>query len=134
MGLGVNFDQNVINDQMAGVTIRIEGLTETLQRLADFGAATEDMRDLMHSTGQIVIDAANPPVVSGRLASSMRAGRGKTKAVVRAGSPVRAPHAAIVHYPYQRPYLAEALRVSGTRVFSHISQGLIDLQRKNNLL
>lgn len=122
-----------------GVSVRIEGLNTVLRKLNKAGADAQDMRGLMHELGTIVIGRAAVPVRSGRLASSLRAGKGKTKAVVRAGYESRVPYAGRVHYGDPRPgirgqpFLTQALQASQQQVFAALDRGIDDLLRKNNL-
>lgn len=130
------FDQRAFADDLAGVVIEVKGLDATLAAFREFGDASEDMRDLMHSTGEIVAQSARmfaPVGRTGALKASIRAGRGKTKAVIRAGSARSVPYAAIVHYPYRRPFMVQALAASGTQALNHINAGIADLRRKHNL-
>lgn len=120
------------------VRMRVEGLSKTLRAMAKAGADAESMQDLMHTLGMIVVSAANPPVTSGALAATLRAGRGKTKAVVRAGG-ARAPYAGVIHYGWParnispRPFLTEALAATRSQVLNALDGGLADLLAKNNL-
>lgn len=120
--------------------IRIEGLTELNARLRAAGDDSQDMPDLMHRIGNIVIANARPARKSGSVAASMRAGRGRTKAVVRAGYKVRAGHAGVYHYgdPHRghraHPFLVDALRTSQTQVVSETASGIDRILRKNNLI
>lgn len=74
-------------DAVAGdVRVRIEGVRRLTRALTEAGVQVEDQKDLMHAVGMTVVRRAAPPVgPTGRTGSSLRAGRGKTKAVVRAG-------------------------------------------------
>ncbi|APF33385.1 hypothetical protein [Microbacterium paludicola] len=118
--------------------VRIEGLGKTVRALQKAGADAEDMRDLMHALGSIVVDAASPPVVSGKLAGTIRAGRGKTKAVVRAGG-AKAKYAGVAHYGWPaknkpaNPFLTSALQANQGRIFSALDAGLADILKKNDL-
>lgn len=125
-----------------GVKIEVKGLTETLRALNRAGADAQDMKDLMHSTGEIIAAAARArvPTDSGALKNSIKAGRGKTKAVVRAGSARRVPYAGVVHYgnPHEpkstpHPFLLAALQAKQAEALAHIERGLSDLLRKNGL-
>jgi hypothetical protein len=68
----------------------------------------------------------------------MRAGRGKTKAVVRAGG-ARVPYAGVIHFgwPAHRiapnPFLAESLQRKRPEVLDELDRGIEELLRKNNL-
>ena len=92
----------------------------------------------MHSLGQIVVRAANVPAESGVLSTTVRAGRGKTKAVVRAGG-AKAPYAGVVHYGWPahniapNPFLLNALDSSTTEIVDALSDGIGDVLRKANL-
>lgn len=119
--------------------IRIEGLPQLNARLRSAGADAQDMPDLMHRIGNIVIVAARPPRKTGAVAASQRAGRGRTKAVVRAGYAKRASYAGVVHYgdPRRgirpRPWLVDALRRTQTQVVTELDKGIGQILRKNNL-
>lgn len=121
------------------VRIRVEGLAKTLKALSAAGTASEEMRDLMHSIGNIVVSAAHPPVgPTGRLAGSVRAGRGKTKAVVRAGG-ARVPYAGVIHYGWPargispQPFLVSALYATRSSVFGALDAGISDLLKQAQL-
>lgn len=120
------------------VRIRVTGLSRTIRALSKAGADAGDMKDLMHSVGNMVISRAAPPVRSGTLAGSMRAGRGKTKAVVRAGG-AAVPYAGVIHYgwPARRivaqPFYITALQSSQGKALTMLEQGLAEILRKNDL-
>lgn len=135
--------QDRLNQDMGGVQVRVTGLNESLRALSRAGADAEDMRDLMHSTGEIVATSARRRAqvgATGNLRNSLRAGRGKTKAVVRAGSAVRVPYAGVQHYGWPARnipgsmFLVQALHAESAAVTTHIEQGLRDLLRKNALV
>lgn len=121
-----------------GVRLQVTGLSKTIRALSQAGADAEDMRNLMHSIGLLVVDAANPPVVSGALAGTVRAGRGKTKAVVRAGGAL-APYAGVIHHGWpargipENQFLTHALQRQQASALQALDAGLSDLLRKNNL-
>jgi hypothetical protein len=102
------------------------------------GADSTDMKQLMYDIGMLVVRASLPPVLTGRLASTIRAGRGKTKAVVRAGGS-RAPYTPIQHYGYParniepKPFLLDALQRRRGDAFVKLENGIEDILRKNNL-
>lgn len=124
-----------------GVRISITGLRKTLRAMENAGVAAEDMRDLMHSLGMIVVSAARPntPVLTGALAGTLRAGRGKTKAVVRAGR-ASVPYAGVIHYGWParnisaHPFLSEAVQSTRAQTFAALDEGIGDLLKKQNLL
>ena len=123
-----------------GVRVRIEGLSQTIRALRAAGTDMQDMSALMHAIGTSVVQVARPraPHLSGALARSVRAGRGKTKAVVRAGS-ARLPYAGVQHYgwPARRiaahPFLVQALQSSRSHIYDQLDKGLAEILRKNHL-
>ena len=121
-----------------GVRVRIDGLNAVVRKLNRAGADAGDMRDLMHEVGNIVVRSAHPPVRSGGLQATVRAGRGKTKAVVRAGG-AKAPGAGVVHYGWParnirpQPFLTTALSAQHAQIFAALERGLDALLRKNDL-
>ncbi len=129
-----------ITFQGEGVRIRIEGLRKTFRALEAAGTASEDLKDLMHALGMIVVTAARPgtPTLSGALAGTLRAGRGKTKAVIRAGN-ARVPYAGVQHYGWPargisaQPFLTDAVNSTRARTFAALDEGIGDLLRKQNL-
>ena len=118
--------------------VRIEGLSKTVRALKKAGAEAQDMKDLMHAIGMLVVNAAKPPVRSGRLAATIRAGRGQTKAVVRAGG-AAAPYAGVIEYGWPahniqpRHYLTEALQAERSAVVEKLDQGLEEILKKADL-
>lgn len=121
-----------------GYTVRVEGLRQVQRKLRAAGADAEDMRDLMHTLGLMVIDGAHPPARTGRLAGNLRAGKGKTKAVVRAGG-ARVPYAGVIHYGWPargiraQPYLTDALQARKQQVYAALERGLDDILARNGL-
>lgn len=122
------------------VRIRIDGLKELNAKLRAVGDDSQDMPDLMHRIGNIVITNAKPPRISGEMGMTMRAGRGKTKAVVRCGYKKRAEYSGVVHFgwPARRikpqPFLVDALEKTREQVVVELTNGLNQILRKNNLV
>jgi len=119
--------------------IRIDGLRELNAKLRAAGDESADLPDLMFRLGSIVIANARVPAKSGELAGTLRAGRGRTKAVVRAGYAKRGAHAGVVHYgnPHTgsraQPFLVDALRRAQTQLVSELQTGIDQLMRKHKL-
>ena len=119
--------------------IRIDGLRELNAKLRAAGDESADLPDLMFRLGSIVIANARVPAKSGELAGTLRAGRGRTKAVVRAGYAKRGAHAGVVHYgnPHTgsraQPFLVDALRRSQSQLVSELQTGIDQLMRKHKL-
>lgn len=129
-----------INFQGDGVRIRVTGLRKTVRALEAAGVDAQDMKDLMHSLGVIVVGAATPnaPTLSGALRGTLRAGRGKTKAVVRAGG-ARVPYAGVQHYGWPARgitgthFLADAVQSTRNQTLAALDEGIGDLLKKQNL-
>jgi hypothetical protein len=117
----------------------VSGIAKVNSALRKAGYDSTDMKQLMHEIGMIVVRAAQPPVLTGRLQSSIRAGRGKTKAVVRAGG-ARVPYAPVIHYGWAdrniepQPYLLQALNRKQSDVFRTLEDGIEDILRKHDLI
>lgn len=120
------------------VRIRIEGMRKMIRKLEKAGADAQDMKDLMHSIGMLVVNAAAPPHKSGKLAGSMRAGRGKTKAVVRAGG-AAVPYAGVIHYGHPsrniraQPFFTSALQAKQGEAFTMLENGIDEILEKADL-
>mgnify|MGYP001417864432 CR=1 FL=1 len=121
-----------------GVEFRITGLRETLRAMEKAGADAESMRDLMHSIGMTVVQAANPPRVSGTLAGTPCAGRGLFMAGVRAGT-AAFPYAGPIHYGWParniapQPFLTAALQAQQARILDQLDDGIGDIIKRNDL-
>src|SRR5690625_1214867 len=130
-----------LESEMVGLRIEIDGLNETLRALSKAGADAEEMRDLMHSVGTIIVDGARSrvPVRSGALLASLRPGRGKTKAVVRAGRAL-VPYAGVIHYGYPSGniaptmFLVDSVTANRQKVIERVEQGLNDLLKANGFM
>jgi hypothetical protein len=120
------------------VRLRVEGLGKTLRQLSKAGADAQDMKDLMHEIGMMVVRAAKPTTISGKLSNSMRAGRGKTKAVVRAGG-ARIPYAGVIHFGWParniapNPFFQRALVARRGAAIQKLERGIGEILRKNDL-
>lgn len=118
--------------------VRIDGLNRTLRALSKAGADAQDMKDLMHEIGMLVVNAAAPPRKSGTLAGTIRAGRGKTKAVVRMGG-ARAPYAGVQEYGWPErgitaaATLEDALTREQGAAVATLDAGIGALLRDNDL-
>ena len=97
-----------------GTVIRVEGLSRLSRALTKAGVDASDLKDTMHAIGMAVVNSANVPVRTGRLKSTLRAGRGKTKAVVRMGGR-RAPYAGVIEYGWAARGIAGTGAVSAAR-------------------
>lgn len=122
-----------------GATVHIEGLREVISKLNKAGADFTDLRELNHEVGNIVISNARVPRKSGSVAGSLRAGRGKGKAVVRAGYAKKARYAGVLHYgnPHRKtkgqPFLTDALKRSQGQVIKTYITGIDRILITNGL-
>ena len=122
------------------VSVRVAGMNRTLRALSKAGADAQNMRQLMHEIGMIAVRAAKPktPVLSGALRRNIRAGKGKTKAVVRAGG-ARVPYAPVVHYGWParnipaQPYLVQAAVQQQGAMIRRFEDGIDELLVANDL-
>lgn len=124
-----------------GVRVRITGLRKTIRAMEAAGTSAESMKDLMHTVGLVVVAAARPqaPVLSGVLAGDIRAGRGKTKAVVRAGR-ASVPYAGVQHYGWPARniaatnFLTNAVQGTRSQTFQVLDDGIGQLLREQQLI
>lgn len=132
--------KDVIEIGNGDTRVRIEGLNKTIRGLRKAGADAQDMKSLMHSIGEVVVRAAqgDVPKASGKLSDTIRAGRGATKAVVRAGG-ARAPYAGVQNFGWPSRNIratnfltSAANRNQGTAV-DMLQQGIEEIIRKNGL-
>ena len=126
------------------VTVKIEGWNRVARDLKKSGADMQDMADLMHQIGMIVVNAAHPPVKSGALRSTMRAGRAKQKSVVRAGNSTTVPYGRVQHWGVgargknpqnikAKPFLSDAEAAQQAAIWKALDDGLADIFKKNDL-
>lgn len=129
---------NDVSKQFVGGSVKITGLSKLNRALTAAGNDSSDMKVLMHEIGTMVIRAANPPVLTGRLSQSLKAGKGKTKAVVRAGG-ARIPYGPVIHYGNSarniepNPFLLNAMQQQRQSIIHMIDNGIKDIMRRNNL-
>lgn len=129
-----------VSAEFSGVTLKTEGLAKASRALAKAGDYAEDQRDLMHSIGQLVVNEAKTlaPARTGSLREAIRAGRGKTKAVVRAGFR-KVPYAPVIHYGWAdhniepQPYMLQALANKRAEAFQMYQDGMRALLYKAGL-
>jgi hypothetical protein len=128
-----------VNVSQSGVYVRTRGLARLSRSLNKAGADSQDLKQLMREIGMLVVNAAQPPVLTGRLAASMRAGNSKTKAVVRAGG-ARVPYAPVIHYGWRdrniepQPFFITALQRKTGAIIKKVDDGIEDILRKNDLI
>lgn len=127
---------------MAEYAFRVDGLNSAIRAATKAGADSESMRELMHSIGEIVAGRgrALAPARSRKMIASIRAGRGKTKAVVRTGfESKRLPYAGVVHYGWPahhikpNQFMLKAIEQTRGEVITRLETGLGEILDRNNL-
>lgn len=121
-----------IHIKKGAVTLRTQGLGALLRHFEQAGADTQDMKDLMHAIGSLVVEDAKKrvPRKDGKLIKTLRAGRGKTKAVVRAGSKA-VKYAGIIHYGTFNGYTAKGGRIMKIKPTLYLTKALAAQQEKS---
>lgn len=127
-----------ISADFKGGFIKTQGIAKLNRAMLAAGQDAEDNRELMFKLGTIVADEAKQiaPQRSGKLVGAIRAGRGKTKAVVRAGFK-SVPYAPVIHYGWQehgieaQPYLLQALQNKRAEVIRVFELGIGQLTEKH---
>lgn len=125
------------------VGVRVHGLNKAIRALEKAGADSEDMRELMHEIGEVTARRARqlvPVGKTGRLRASIRAGRSKTKAVVRAGYERKSmPYAGVVHYGWPARdilpdlFMVQALDQTRDECIARLEGGIGEILERNNL-
>lgn len=122
-----------------GTVVRVEGLSKLNRELRKSGADVQKMNEVMHAIGMAVVNAANVPVKTGRLKSTLRAGKGRTKAVVRMGG-ARAPYAGVIEYGWRARGITGSMAVNKARDSRKaesqrmIREGVDNILKQNNLI
>jgi HK97 gp10 family phage protein len=84
------------------ITAEVENLKQVQKMIRDLGDTElrKQLREANKNVAQMVVDAALPnvPVRSGKLRASVKASATQTAAYGKAGSPVRVPYAAAIHW------------------------------------
>lgn len=108
---------------MAGPTVRVEGLKEVQAALRK--AKSKDLDAIMRTANKesatLVVNDARPhvPVVSGKLAASMKAQNTHRNAVIKLGTPKRVPYAGPIHFGWP---------ARGIKAQPFLSKGIIKLR------
>lgn len=135
---------------MAGVpsgSIKVEGLQQTIRQLQALGADKGEIQNANYEAAQTLINQARPlvPVQSGRLRSTLRAGRGTMFAVARAGSNA-VPYANPIHWGWFRdkntgvnrnvlpqPFFSKALGYTYQQIIDDYNRNMQNLVNKHGL-
>lgn len=122
------------------MTIRVEGLKQTVRSLERLGVETQDLKAGFKKAGNVVVDESRGlvPVLSGKLLNTIRASNTKNKAIVRAGG-ARVPYAGVIHWGWPghniepNEFLVEGLANKQEQVLTVIEQELDALIKRLNL-
>jgi hypothetical protein len=127
-----------ISNQSVGTVIKVYGTEKVNRAFLQAGADAQDIKKVMEEAGKVVEKSANPPILSGQLAASVRSGAGKTKAIISAGGD-RTPYGPVIHYGWgargitPNPFLMNALQRQSKNVYNIIDNGIEDILKKSNL-
>lgn len=122
------------------MTIRVTGLRETIRTLEQLGVQVADLKEAMTRIGTLVGREAYTLArkKSGRMAGSIRPGRAKSKAIIRAGR-AGLPYVGVQHYGWPghgitpNPFLTDAAENKQREAVTELSDSLNSLIRKLDL-
>lgn len=125
---------------VAGGSVKVEGLNQTLTALQRFGVEAQDLKDVM---SEIAAEGARlassfAPVRTGRLRSTIRGNKAKAKAIVIAGR-ARVPYAGAINYGWQKRGIRPALFMQradaalAPRAVEMLDKGLVKVIEKVGL-
>lgn len=124
---------------MATTGVQIEGLRETVRTLEKYGVEASDLKAAFQRIGNLVVNEAKvlAPVMTGRLAGSIKPSNTKNKSIVRAGG-AGIPYAGVIHYGgyhniQPHPFLTTALERQQTAAVRAVEEELHGLIRKLDL-
>jgi hypothetical protein len=135
--------------------ISVEGLSKVQRDLKALGADKQDIIDANYDAAQTLIDAARPlvPKRSGRLLSTLKAGKAQRQATASAGSGKRVPYANPIHWGWSivgantksslrpgtirnikpQPFFAEALGYTRFEIIANYERDMQNLVNKYGL-
>jgi hypothetical protein len=130
--------QMSIRSQSVRPIITIIGANEVKRSFLQAASDATDVQNVMKDIGKVVAKSANPPVVSGQLAASVRYGAGKTKAIISAGGETT-PYGPVIHYGWgargipANPFLMNALQRQSSNIYGKINIGIYQILKLANL-
>lgn len=122
-----------------GRSVKVTGLGDVVSAFKRAGRDATDLRSVIYDVGMIVVRATRYPELTSALQNSLRAGRGKQKAVVRAGGSGVA-HAAATEYGFAAHNIPATLALNTARAEKHdeivdrFETGIEDVLRRAGLL
>lgn len=90
---------------MPRAVVEVRGARELRASLKKAGLSLDDLVQAHRQAGQVAAVAASPPIVSGRLAGTVRSSGTKTAAIIRAGR-ASVPYAGPIHWGWPRRHIA----------------------------
>lgn len=120
--------------------VRVDGVNELRLKFAKFKVKSSDLSDAWKRIGDAIADDARVlvPTLTGTLLRSIRAGKAKSRAVVRAGNNRMEPYAGVIHYGgynniEPHPFLTTALAQNEGRARQEVEDELDQLIRRLDL-
>jgi hypothetical protein len=125
---------------MAGIGVRVEGLTQTVKALQKAGAEVTDLKGVFGGIAALGARLAKgfAPKRTGNLAGTIRGNRAKSKAVIIAGR-ARFPYAGPINYGWRARGIKPALYmqavdpVIGPKAVEMLDEGLTEVITKVGL-
>jgi hypothetical protein len=140
---------------VSGGSIGVEGLSKVQKDLKALGADKQEIINANYDAAQTLINAARPlvPKRSGRLVSTLKAGKAQAKATASAGSGKRVPYANPIHWGWSivgantksnlqpgtirnikpQPFFAEALGYTRFEIVANYKRDMQNLVNKYGL-
>lgn len=121
-----------------GTAVRVTGIRENVRALRKAGVEADDMKNVMHEVGNIVVRAAQPPVRTGKLKNSIRSARQQNRAVVRVGN-AAVPYAGPIHWGWAsrnikpQPFIPEAISEEWNTIYTALEAGLEEVIKRAGL-
>lgn len=122
------------------IKIDIDGTNKVIKTLQEAKVRASDLKDAWQTIGAKVKNDALilAPVLSGRLARSIRNSKGKTRATVRAGNNRMPPYAGVIHYGgynniTAQPFLTLALHKNAGFASTTVENEIQEIIRKLDL-
>lgn len=87
-----------------GPVLQVEGARQLRKSMAAAGIQLQDLKEAHRALAEYVVGVQRPPVVTGRLAATVRPGATRNSAIVRAGG-ARVPYAAVIHWGWEARHI-----------------------------
>lgn len=122
---------------MANFTVKVKGVNEVVRSFKQYEGAIDDLKNANANIASKVSNTAKAtaPMLSGRLAGSIRPNRASARVQIKAGSGA-VPYAGVIEYGWPargieaQPYLRRAAWDNREYTKEQYTQNLMDLSRK----